>query len=232
MEKVRRCWARRAGRADGGRGRRPRRASMIRTLRRDRGRAGADAGRRLDAALLAHARAGRSAGGRRGALDAEVGGQPRVVGRTREHLVALMGRRLDDMRLAALMLDGIELKGCCNVLARASRPGRERPARAVGRLHGEQDRRAELLSPTSSIAAWTLSNGLYSTPPPAAENSSSRPWAHLPAPTGCGACAPDDRPRPSTTARLADRASAARGITPRAAPSRPATRRPLTGSSR
>jgi putative transposase len=39
------------------------------------------------------------------------------VGRTREHLVALMARRLDDIRLAALMLDGIELKGRCCVVA-------------------------------------------------------------------------------------------------------------------
>ena len=39
------------------------------------------------------------------------------VGRTREHLIALMGRRLDDVRLAALMLDGIELKGRCCVVA-------------------------------------------------------------------------------------------------------------------
>jgi transposase-like protein len=39
------------------------------------------------------------------------------VGRTREHLVALMSRRLDDVRLAVLMLDGIELKGRCCVVA-------------------------------------------------------------------------------------------------------------------
>jgi putative transposase len=39
------------------------------------------------------------------------------VGRTREHLLALMSRRLDDIRLAALMLDGIDLKGRCCVVA-------------------------------------------------------------------------------------------------------------------
>jgi transposase-like protein len=39
------------------------------------------------------------------------------VGRTREHLVALMGRSLADVRLAALMLDGIDLKGRCCVVA-------------------------------------------------------------------------------------------------------------------
>jgi transposase-like protein len=39
------------------------------------------------------------------------------VGRTREHLDALMNRSLQDVRLAALMLDGIDLKGRCCVVA-------------------------------------------------------------------------------------------------------------------
>ena len=39
------------------------------------------------------------------------------VARTREHLDALMARRLDDVRLAVLMLDGIDLKGRTNVVA-------------------------------------------------------------------------------------------------------------------
>ncbi len=39
------------------------------------------------------------------------------VGRTREHLTQLMSRSLEDTRLAALMLDGIELKGRCCVVA-------------------------------------------------------------------------------------------------------------------
>ncbi len=38
------------------------------------------------------------------------------VGRTGEHLRALMNRSLADVRLAALMLDGIELKGRCCVV--------------------------------------------------------------------------------------------------------------------
>lgn len=38
------------------------------------------------------------------------------VARTREQLIELMGRRLEDVRLAALMIDGIVLKGrCCCV---------------------------------------------------------------------------------------------------------------------
>jgi len=39
------------------------------------------------------------------------------VARTRESLEALMSRRLEDVRLAVLMLDGIELKGHTNVVA-------------------------------------------------------------------------------------------------------------------
>jgi transposase-like protein len=39
------------------------------------------------------------------------------VARTRDNLVGLMSRRLDDLRLAVLMLDGIELKGRCCVVA-------------------------------------------------------------------------------------------------------------------
>ena len=67
--------------------------------------------------VLAHARAGRSRHGRRRALDVEVGGQPReFVGRTGVHLRALISRSLADVRLAALMLDGIDLKGRCCVV--------------------------------------------------------------------------------------------------------------------
>jgi len=39
------------------------------------------------------------------------------VARTRENLDALLSRRLDDVRLAVMMLDGIELKGRTNVVA-------------------------------------------------------------------------------------------------------------------
>jgi len=39
------------------------------------------------------------------------------VGRTGENLEALMARRLDDVRLAVMMIDGIDLKGRTNVVA-------------------------------------------------------------------------------------------------------------------
>jgi transposase-like protein len=39
------------------------------------------------------------------------------VGRTRDALTGLMARRLDDVRLAVMMLDGIEVKGRTNIVA-------------------------------------------------------------------------------------------------------------------
>src|SRR5215216_6338977 len=39
------------------------------------------------------------------------------VSRTREHLIELMSRPLEDLRLAVVMLDGIDLKGRCCVVA-------------------------------------------------------------------------------------------------------------------
>src|SRR5215208_1774086 len=50
------------------------------------------------------------------------------VSRTREHLIELMSRPLDDLRLAVLMLDGIELKGrCCVVALGIDTDGSKRP---------------------------------------------------------------------------------------------------------
>ena len=64
------------------------------------------------------------------------------VERTREALGELMARRLDDVRLAVMMLDGIDLKGRTNDRrARDHHRRREDPARAVGRLDRERDRR-------------------------------------------------------------------------------------------
>jgi len=61
------------------------------------------------------------------------------VARTRENLDALMGRRLDDVRLAVLMVDGIELKGRTNVVALGDHDRRgQDPARAVGGLDRER----------------------------------------------------------------------------------------------
>ena len=57
------------------------------------------------------------------------------------------GRRLEDVRLAVMMLDGIELQGpLLRRRARDRHRGREAPARAVGRLDRERDRRRALLT--------------------------------------------------------------------------------------
>jgi putative transposase len=63
------------------------------------------------------------------------------VGRTRERLTELMRRDLQDVRLAVLMVDGIELKGrCCIVALGISTEGVKIPLGFMGRLDGEQDR--------------------------------------------------------------------------------------------
>src|SRR3954465_4246862 len=57
------------------------------------------------------------------------------VSRTRENVIELMSRPLGDVRLAVLMLDGIELKGpLLRRRARDRHRRRQAPARALGRL--------------------------------------------------------------------------------------------------
>jgi transposase-like protein len=64
------------------------------------------------------------------------------VHRTRENLIELMSRPLDDLRLAVLMLDGIELKGrCCVVALGIDTDGVKHPLGALGRLGRERHRR-------------------------------------------------------------------------------------------
>jgi hypothetical protein len=64
------------------------------------------------------------------------------VAHTRENLVALMSRPLDDLRLAVLMLDGIELKGrCCAVALGIDTDATKHPLGRVGRVDRERDRR-------------------------------------------------------------------------------------------
>ena len=64
------------------------------------------------------------------------------VERTRTALSELMSRQLADLRLAVMMLDGLELKGRMMIVALGDHDrGREDPARAVGRVDRERDRR-------------------------------------------------------------------------------------------
>ena len=63
------------------------------------------------------------------------------IERTRTALAELMARRLDDVRLAVLMLDGIDLKERTHIRRpRDHHPRSEDPAGVVGRLHRERDR--------------------------------------------------------------------------------------------
>ena len=112
------------------------------------GGARTDAGWRLDSALPASAGARRPRGRGRGALDLEVGRVADVRAPDPAAVGNLMGRPLDDLRLAVLMLDGIELKGRTNVVALGITTDGRSPARGVGRLDRERDgrRRAALRS--------------------------------------------------------------------------------------
>ena len=56
------------------------------------------------------------------------------VHRTRQQLWNLMNRPLSDLRLAVIMLDGIELHGYTNIVAGDHHRGREAGAGAVGRI--------------------------------------------------------------------------------------------------
>jgi putative transposase len=79
------------------------------------------------------------------------------VSRTRENLVALMSRPLNDLRLAVLMLDGIELKGrCCVVALGIDTDGVKHP---LGLWDGSTETRPSQrrCCPTSSSAA-SMSN--------------------------------------------------------------------------
>ena len=101
-------------------------------------------------------------GGDRRAVDVEVGGVPHVRAATRDQLWNLMNRPLVDMRLAVMMLDGIELHGRTNPVAlgistegtssrSASGTGRPRTRRSWPRC-----------SPTWSTAGSTSSKGCSS----------------------------------------------------------------------
>jgi hypothetical protein len=69
------------------------------------------------------------------------------VGRTGEHLQELMSRSLTDIRLAALMLDGIDLKGrCCVVALGVSTDGVKIP---LGLWDGSTEN-------TTSLLRWEL----------------------------------------------------------------------------
>ncbi len=79
------------------------------------------------------------------------------VERTRVSLGELMGRRLDDVRVSVLMLDGIELKG--RTSRSASRPTGSRSRSVSGRVRARTRRSRRRCSRIWSSAASTPSKG-------------------------------------------------------------------------
>jgi putative transposase len=81
------------------------------------------------------------------------------VARTRENLEALMSRGLDDVRLAVMMIDGIELKGRTNVVALGITTKASRSRSGCGRARPRTPRSPPRCCPIWSTAAWIPSRG-------------------------------------------------------------------------
>jgi putative transposase len=83
------------------------------------------------------------------------------VSRTREHLIELMSRPLDDLRLAVVMLDGIELKGrCCVVALGIDTDGVKHPS-GCGTARPRTPPWPPRCWPTSPSADWTSSRACW-----------------------------------------------------------------------
>jgi hypothetical protein len=78
---------------------------------------GADARGRVDSSLPAHTGAGREEVERQARSTSRSAVSRTFVERTRPALSELMSRPLDDVRLAVMMIDGLELQGRCCVVA-------------------------------------------------------------------------------------------------------------------
>ena len=79
------------------------------------------------------------------------------IERTRRSLGELMSRRLEDVRLAAMMIDGLELQGRCCVVALGSRPRASRSRSGSGKAQPRTRPWRPRCSPTWSSAASTPS---------------------------------------------------------------------------
>ncbi len=81
------------------------------------------------------------------------------IERTRVALSGLMSRRLDDLRLAVMMIDGLELQGRTNVVALGSRPRASRSRSGSGKEARRTRPSRPRCWPTWSSAASTPSRG-------------------------------------------------------------------------
>ncbi len=76
------------------------------------------------------------------------------IERTRTALGELMSRRLADVRLAVMMLDGLEIAERTHVVALGSRPRASRSRSGCGRARRRTPRSRGRCWPISSTAAW------------------------------------------------------------------------------
>jgi transposase-like protein len=84
------------------------------------------------------------------------------VQRTRDLLWKLMNRPLADLRLAVMMLDGIELHGRTNIVALVSAPRATSSRWGCGKARPRTRPSPARCSPTWSIGGWTSSRGCCS----------------------------------------------------------------------
>ena len=99
---------------------------------------------------------------RRSPVDVEVGGVARCSSSAPASSCGeLMNRPLADLRLAVMMLDGIELHGRTNIVALGiTTEGVQARARAVGGLDRERDASPPRCCLTWSTVAWIVEQGL------------------------------------------------------------------------
>ena len=126
---------------------------------RSRAGARADAGRCVDPQYR-RAHRNRSAGASRMTPARRRSRRSRAVrGRTREQLWRLMNRRLADVRLAVMMLDGIDLHGRTNIVALGITTEGEKLALGLWEGRPRTPPSRPRCWPTSSTAGWMSSRG-------------------------------------------------------------------------
>ena len=136
----------------------------------------------LPRAGTARRRAGRRAGDRRGDLDVALGGVPPVQAATTKALGELMARDLSELRVAAMMIDGVFFaEQCCVVALAICADGTKVP---VGLWLGDTENKTVVTSLLADLSAagWT--------PPAGSCSCSTGPRR---SPPGCARCSATTR---------------------------------------